>query len=648
MEARTIASIVTSLACLTVSVATAHAGQPVTIESGNVTALTNALADYTAYDTKIFLEPGVYDLRGVYANANSHLRFDSPYISGKGAQKRYLIGLGEKPGDTILLGGGETEAHRVIEATGNNYGCATISNMTITGGWTSGDGGGVSGNGVVKIYDCIISNNHATGTWAAGGGGAFKAYAERCYFADNETTSSGGRGGGLWCNTVHGLMADFSQAAVDCVFVNNRSGTYGGGVYGCPRVVGCVITNNFGNNSGGGAYSCGVLVDCTIVDNTSANGSGGGAFESTAVTNCIFRGNKVTYESGGGLYTTMANASVVGCTFEDNASAKGGAGLWAGGTQVSNCVFRNNASGSGAGGGLYVTGMVSVAKCRFEGNTSKNPGGGLWANGATVSDSYFRGNVGGSKCYDVATDSRDSHTTLERCILVGEESRSGLFFENLVFRDSIVSNYFSTSDNVFRTCDMYGCLIVGNKATYSGGGVPVDRGGGVTTNANCVFLRNNSYINSITDNKTIVNCLYVENTNNSLAYGYIVKNGKCYNTVFLDNSIGGTKDFRSGAYVPMVNCTYSYIVDSQLPDDGSCVGCFKMTRAQMRLLHDPAMPFAVRASSPLRNKGYEEDWILSILGDKDFYGLPRVSWGRLDIGPTESQGELPGSLMFLR
>ena len=73
-----------------------------------------------------------------------------------------------------------------------------------------------------------------------------------------------------------------------------------------------------------------------------------------------------------------------------------------------------------------------------------------------------------------------------------------------------------------------------------------------------------------------------------------------------------------------------------------------MTRAQMRLLHDPAMPFAVRASSPLRNKGYEEDWILSILGDKDFYGLPRVSWGRLDIGPTESQGELPGSLMFLR
>ena len=543
MEARTIASIVTSLACLTVSVATAHAGQPVTIESGNVTALTNALADYTAYDTKIFLEPGVYDLRGVYANANSHLRFDSPYISGKGAQKRYLIGLGEKPGDTILLGGGEAEAHRVIEATGNNYGCATISNMTITGGWTSGDGGGVSGNGVVKIYDCIISNNHATGTWAAGGGGAV---------------------------------------------------------------------------------------------------------ESTAVTNCIFRGNKVTYESGGGLYTTMANASVVGCTFEDNASAKGGAGLWAGGTQVSNCVFRNNASGSGAGGGLYVTGMVSVAKCRFEGNTSKNPGGGLWANGATVSDSYFRGNVGGSKCYDVATDSRDSHTTLERCILVGEESRSGLFFENLVFRDSIVSNYFSTSDNVFRTCDMYGCLIVGNKATYSGGGVPVDRGGGVTTNANCVFLRNNSYINSITDNKTIVNCLYVENTNNSLAYGYIVKNGKCYNTVFLDNSIGGTKDFRSGAYVPMVNCTYSYIVDPQLPDDGSCVGCFKMTRAQMRLLHDPAMPFAVRASSPLRNKGYEEDWILSILGDKDFYGLPRVSWGRLDIGPTESQGELPGSLMFLR
>ena len=46
----------------------------------------------------------------------------------------------------MLLGGGERGAHRVMSVRGANYGWMTVSNLTVTGGWTEYDGGGIEGN----------------------------------------------------------------------------------------------------------------------------------------------------------------------------------------------------------------------------------------------------------------------------------------------------------------------------------------------------------------------------------------------------------------------------------------------------------------------------------------------------------------------
>jgi len=73
----------------------------VTVPSGDVVALTNALANIA--NTTIKLEAGVYDLKDIAMEPGSHLVL--ALEAGKGG--REIIGLGNGPEDTILLGGGQ-------------------------------------------------------------------------------------------------------------------------------------------------------------------------------------------------------------------------------------------------------------------------------------------------------------------------------------------------------------------------------------------------------------------------------------------------------------------------------------------------------------------------------------------------------------
>ena len=146
----------------------AQAAYEATIEApngvGDVAALTNALTEANALtdsaraSARIWLKPGVYNLSGVYMTAGSHLQF-------KVSQHGMIAGLGEKPDDTILIGGGEAESHRVLALSGGgNFGWMTVSNLTVTGGWTSGDGGGIEGNCTSRYSHLIVSNNYAAGS----------------------------------------------------------------------------------------------------------------------------------------------------------------------------------------------------------------------------------------------------------------------------------------------------------------------------------------------------------------------------------------------------------------------------------------------------------------------------------------------------
>ena len=71
---------------------------------GDVVALTNALTELNALSdrtsARIWLQPGTYNLSGVYMTGEEHLMI----LACPGG---LVAGLGNKPGDTVLLGGGE-------------------------------------------------------------------------------------------------------------------------------------------------------------------------------------------------------------------------------------------------------------------------------------------------------------------------------------------------------------------------------------------------------------------------------------------------------------------------------------------------------------------------------------------------------------
>ena len=121
---------------------------------GDVEALTNALVAINSmigdangrFNARVWLKPGVYDLCGVYMTTTT----GSGHLCTESIQGGMIAGLGEGPEDTILLGGGEADGRRVLYTGGSNYDWMTISNLTVTGGWTTGDGGGICGNGTTR------------------------------------------------------------------------------------------------------------------------------------------------------------------------------------------------------------------------------------------------------------------------------------------------------------------------------------------------------------------------------------------------------------------------------------------------------------------------------------------------------------------
>ncbi len=305
---------------------------------------------------------------------------------------------------------------------------ASMSGLTITGGATSGDGGGVANFGTLTLTNCTVSGNAAGGGggyFASGnGGGVFNASTAtltNCTVIGNSASGYffGGGGGGVSTGAAFGNAGTMPTTTLTNCKIMGNSASAGGGVanYGITTLNNCTISSNSAADGVGGGVLSSVgfgspsfatitLNNCTISGNTASAGGGvfgGGGliflidqysvtpytFQSvTVLSNCTVSGNSATFD-GGGIFTnflsttTATNSKITGNTAGRDGgglSTRGLSDFYAGdlnGTAtLTNCTISGNSAGRDGGGFATLSlGVTTVTNCNVSGNTAVRDGG---------------------------------------------------------------------------------------------------------------------------------------------------------------------------------------------------------------------------------------------------------------------------------
>ena len=194
----------------------------------------------------------------------------------------------------------------------------------------------------------------------------------------------------------HGLEIYRTNAVIrNCLITENRTNTYGGGVYchrGFPVFFDCVISENHAELLGGGviaSYDPGLaMTDCRIIRNSSGSSSGGLSSSSSSIfTRCEFLENTAVFSGGGlglGGHEIFRDCRITG----NRALSGGGGGIWCGGGQIfENCNIMDN-SANWDGGGVFIyedkspISNLEFFQCTISGNVSSGgDGGGIFSGG---------------------------------------------------------------------------------------------------------------------------------------------------------------------------------------------------------------------------------------------------------------------------
>lgn len=329
---------------------------------------TNALYEYGRYHCTFRLQPGVYDVSALEMHASYHIYLPAFY---EGA----ILGLGEKPEDVVLVGGGEAKSKGVMFVSSGNYQSFVVSNLTVTGGYCPSYGGGIAGgeSQLTKVIDCIVTNNYAV----LQGGGLWRLQAERCLIKDNRAGSWGGGAS--------------SASTTDCFVISNHQtvatgGNGGGGGTAWGNHTRCLFLGNTSTAQGGGAAVPRYVVDSVFDSNFGVmNGAsyGGHAWRG-AYTNCVFRGYDAAKGSSSCIGGVAYCAKLVGCVISNNVAGH----YMIANSLLDRCLFADNTTTVDAALITdYVNADRTLSDCRainsvFKGNTGKA------GTAATVLSSY--------------------------------------------------------------------------------------------------------------------------------------------------------------------------------------------------------------------------------------------------------------------
>ena len=318
---------------------------------------------------------------------------------------------------------------------------ASISGLTIAGGFEITHGGGVANYGTATLTDCTMSSDY-DGT----GGGVFDS-------ATGNLTMTGCTVSGAISSGVYNLgIANLT----DCTLSGDYGYKNGGGVYnkGTATLTNCTINGNYALAGGGVCNSdtgSVTLTGCTISDNSCVGGDAGGVFNSgtASLTDCTISGNKTGGLAGG--VSNSGNLTLTACTVSGNTAYRCGGVLNFGTGSVTNCTISGN--NSYYGGGVSNYGTVNLTACTITGNSGL--GGGVEnqssygypdSGTATLTDTIVVGNAGASAS---ASDITGNENVSGSFNLIGTGGSGGL-------TDGVDGNIVGTS------LDDLGLALLGN------------------------------------------------------------------------------------------------------------------------------------------------------------------------------------------
>ena len=253
--------------------------------------------------------------------------------------------------ESILTGVLSTKKSRhVVTGTGTNA-TAVLDGFTITGGNavnTSG-GGMLNNSGSPTLIDCLFIDNSTT----AFGGGIYNGTGSAptlsdCSFENNWATKNGG---GLY-------NLSSSPTIRNCAFTGNSAGQLGGGLCNYdgsnPDIINCTFDDNFAGLRGGGIYNWSSTTELELI-------------------NCAFKGNSAAH-FGGAICNWNSTAQLFGCLFSGNRADLDGGAMYnrSYNTMVTNCTFSANEA-LGNGGAIFnELANPTIANCIFWANTDSS------------------------------------------------------------------------------------------------------------------------------------------------------------------------------------------------------------------------------------------------------------------------------------
>ena len=554
------------------------AASTVTVEPGDVTALTNYMATLSGGST-IILKAGVYDLSQVHGTCSDwgyyHLIANGKRLVIKGQNTKHWS---EKtPEEETILRGDGTAA--ILYGHGGGGRQTSVWHISFENGYRpekapDGTGIGSFGGGALSwaqteqgkpaLGNGLASNCVFRGCSSAYNGGATCGVdAFDCFYTNNTCAKAGGAARGFVGNNNQPVPANHTNIFKNCVFIDNKAlGGAGGAIYGqmIDSLIGCTFIGNTASSGGGGVYCespISVVTNCTFIGNTATTSHGGGLECASAVgaitdcvftsgnrgggllcsetvgtiSGCVFKGNTAN-GIGGGLRVNGNAERIVGCKFLDNTAEGYGGGCSSGASSffgVEDCEFTSNKVNVATdcyGGGLATIASVSrISGSTFTGNLSLRDGGALYfRNTATVTNCTFRENV--ARQYAGGVLDFDARGTVVDSLFDGNTNSWGNFGSHVRKVRQVTGCTFTGWGDMLATsydrCTFDGCKF--NFVTWADGMVQFAPATGAGHIRNCLFkgcsVHTLIYNNTAAKTLEIANCTFVSNNLTTMSFPY--------------------------------------------------------------------------------------------------------------------------------